>query len=55
MELKGSKTEKNLMPPMQKKKSTTLLPTNLNRQPTTKKNMQKSGSNCCMKAPFRIP
>lgn len=71
MELKGSKTEKNLMEAFAgesmarnkytyyaskaKKKATTLLPTNLNRLPTTKKNMQKSGSNCCMKAPFRIP
>ena len=64
MELKGSKTEKNLMeafagnhrlvisilimPPKPKKKAITLLQTNSNKPPIMKKNMLKFGLNFFM-------
>ena len=68
MELKGSKTEKNLMEAFAgesqarnkytyyaskaKKKATTSLPTSLNKLPTMKKSMPKSGSSSCTAAKF---
>lgn len=71
MELKGSKTEKNLMDAFAgesmarnkytyyaskaKKKATISLPTNSSKRPIMKKNMPKSGSNCFTAVQLPIP